>query len=112
MSSPDKLYRNPLGDDTGRVSAVEQGLHRLPRPRAVIHGPPVYVHADERVGRLVPDRAVELPRVSQRGGPVLQRVDNAAPQIPRDLLDDLGPQIAPNCIAAERQWKAGLLQPP
>ena len=59
-SSPNKLYRHPLRDDTSRVGPIEQQLHRLPSSRAVIHGPLVDVHADERVGALIADPTVEL----------------------------------------------------
>ena len=62
-----EVHLHSLGNDSGFVPAVQQFLHRLAASRPVIHGPLVHVHADERIGALVPDPPA--PEASSVGGP-------------------------------------------
>ena len=93
---------------------VEEQPDRLPPAVAVVERQVVHVHADEPVGLRLVEPAAELHRVLERLVAMVERVRDAVVQQPRDASRiALGPEIAPDDVAAERQRQpAGAVGPP
>src|SRR4029077_9779722 len=107
-----ELHLDPAGNDPRLRSPVEQQLYRGAAPRAVIHRPVVHIHPHEGVGALISDATVELLRVVERWPAMCQPVFDARAEIARDLVDGDRTEVAPYHVAAKREWKAGVTQPP
>src|SRR5205085_2928129 len=100
-------------DETLLEGVRHQPLQAAASALAVRKREIVHVHADELVGPLFVEATAELLRVFDSLSPVRERVRDAIVQQLRYLADHLGPQVAPDDVAAERQREStGAIGPP
>src|SRR5439155_21994697 len=104
----DELHLDWLGDHPARVPPVQQHLDRLAPTGPIVHRPLVHIHSHEPVGALLAQPAVEARRVGKGGPTVAQGVLHTGTDVLGNPGDELGSQVSPDYVAAQRQRKAGV----
>src|SRR5688572_1081939 len=107
-----ELDGDGAADEACRDSAFEEEPHGCPPAIAVVERPVVHVHSDEGVGLRSVETACVLHGVVQRLRSMLQSVRYAGAKVLRYLPCQVGSQVLPDDVTAERQWQARFGEPP
>src|SRR5207253_343661 len=108
----DEFHDDLFGNDFLPVGFLQQLANGLPSFGSVVECEFVHVHADESIDVLRVQTPGELDRVRHRFFAMIQAILNAVADVLRDPFDQLRSQAALDDVAAKRQRKSGLLQPP